>query len=370
MKKWAKRIETAILIAILIIFEIGLFVFQSSFDFSVSFPFIVLKLLPLFSVTFVITLLLIRFFKRKRATLAIVLLSALITITSLFFSITKVSPYFENFTFKGPPAPITIKINSTFEKRLIVSSLEFLRLFPLLKTDRDVLNHLSKVFRESFIIFELKNDFQPGLIKRTCSDYKNSLFPFGDCVTSIHQAALSQINVTATGNILLTSVAALGVFTTKDFIRITTEKQKRVLFLKLYNDIIEIALSSCKKAKETITTPAQGLPEFIDQELEFEHLRVAYKKFLSVSILSEKEAKTLSQKGELARVRRLKSAMKELKLESIFAMKESPERNQLGRDLKGPSLFYFFSNGLTEKLYSKLFSYINNDSSEKSIQDI
>lgn len=370
MKTFIQKIEIIILIAILMMFELAVFIIQSSFSLEESLFFLPLKLAPLFITTFLIAFLLMRYFKTSKKKRLSLLLALIMTSASLTFSYLKVEPYFKEIKFENLKVPLTIQIHSTIEKRLIVSTLEFVRLFPLLKTDRDVLNQLSTVFRESLIILELKNNLQPSLIKRTCSDYLKSPVPFGSCVPDLHKAVLSQMKLSATGNILLTSVAALGVFTTKEYAIITNAKQQRMLLLKIYNDIIEIAFNSCLRAKETILTPARGLPEFIDQELEVKHLAIAYKKFLSVSDLAQKEAQSLSQTNELKRVQKLKSEMAQLGIKTLISEKFQAKRREQSGTLKGLSLFYLFGQELSGNFYSKIFTFISKEPEESLNQEV
>ncbi len=369
MKTFIQKMEIVTLIAILIMFELAIFILQSSFSLDENVFILPFKFAPLWLTTFLITFLLMRYFKVNKKKRISFLLAFIITSASFTFAKFRVEPYFKEIKFESLKVPLTIQIHTTVEKRLIVSTLELASLFPLLKTDRDVLNQLSTVLRESLIILEIKNNLQPSLIKRTCSDYLGSPAPFGNCIPDLHKAVLSQMKLSATGNILLTSIAALGVLTTKEYANITNVKQQRILLLKIYNDIIEIAFNSCLRAKETILTPARGLPEFIDQELEIKHLTIAYKKFLSVSELAQKEAQSLSQTNELKRVQKLKSEMAKLEIENLINENFQAKRHEQSVTLKGLSLFYLFGQELSGHFYSKIFSFISKEPEENINQE-
>lgn len=363
MKSLFRFIEFCFLLTILILCWLAVFIFQGSIDYHGVWALLPLKFLPLFAFSFLSSLILcgvLSIPKRKRWSLGLALVFVAL---SFLFQQFKIDPYFKPYEFKNENFShlSPVKVQSNFQKRLIVSTLEGVSLLPLPTLDQQILGYLEKVVQETLLIFELKDVIVSKGIDFTCKAYAEKKLSQANCLIDFHKEFIQNPTLSAEGNILLTAVGALAVFKSKDGALKDQPQAKRQILLKHYIDILEISLNSCKKAQEIILLSSDHLIDLFEEQAEYKHILLASAKFKELSLLAEKEARSLSEKDQLKRILALKAEMKNLKIENLV-LKVRARSQQLEQELilaESKSLFLAFGHKLDEKLSSKIIKLLS-----------
>lgn len=250
----------------LLLFWNTIFILQGAIDLDGPTHLLLLKLIPVFITSFVVTYLTIKMFDYKKkisapkkTSLVVGGFAILLFLSFQHFFINRhLKPFnFENKNFSHL-RPVKLLPNK-FIYRMAISAAAYSKVMPLGQIDDETTSYISNIALESSLIFNIEKLVDENNIKNTCKQYIENNYRNGSCIIDLQNEVNSKYKFTTSGNLLLFTISTNGALEIKKIIEEKNGKKDLFAYLKSVNDVIETYLLYAARSKDFISTKSETI---------------------------------------------------------------------------------------------------------------